>query len=89
MGIGSLDANGYLDFLYVAPYAQRRGVASLILQHLESEAFRRHETEIRSHVSKTALPFFRKNGFQTISDKVNQLGQERLVNFEMKKILKD
>src|SRR4249920_2423186 len=46
LGFGSIDNGGYLDFLYVHPDFQRRGVATAILRFIEAHAISRSILEI-------------------------------------------
>lgn len=62
-GFGSLAADGYLDFLYVSKDHQRMGVAESLLRKIEQKAEEQKNTQIYSHVSKTARGFFEKYGY--------------------------
>ena len=62
-GFGSLAPDGYLDFLYVSKDHQRMGVAESLLRKIEQKAEEQKNTQIYSHVSKTARGFFEKYGY--------------------------
>ncbi len=62
-GFSSLAPDGYLDFMFVHKDFQGRGVASLLLQQIESKAAGLQLPKIWASVSITARPFFRSRGF--------------------------
>lgn len=64
VGFGDLAADGYLDRLYVHRDFQGRGIARAICDWLEMKYA---GTEITTHASVTAQPFFEKRGYQTVS----------------------
>lgn len=64
IGFASLDENARVDFMYVHKDFQNIGVATKLLDALESEAYEKDFTGIWSDVSITAKPFFLKNGFK-------------------------
>ncbi|MBY0426033.1 MAG: GNAT family N-acetyltransferase [Cytophagales bacterium] len=63
VGFGSLASNSHIDLLYVHKNYQRKGIAQQLLDALEQMAIQQGSQELTSHVSKTAFPFFTKNGF--------------------------
>lgn len=87
VGYGSLDNGHYLDFLYVHKDYQRQGIAKFVLCELEKEAARLGVTEISSDVSKTAVLFFRHNGFTVIKENRNTINNVEIINFKMVKKL--
>ena len=66
IGFGDIDADGYLDRLYVHKDYQRRGIATALCNRLESEIEADH---IKVHASITARPFFEKRGYQVIESR--------------------
>lgn len=62
-GFCSLAPDGYLDFLYVSKDHQRMGVAESLLRKIEQKAEEQKNSQIYSHVSKTARGFFEKYGY--------------------------
>jgi putative acetyltransferase len=64
IGFASLDDNACIDFMYVHKDYQNIGVATELLDALESEAYENGFTGIWSDVSITAKPFFLKKGFK-------------------------
>ncbi len=85
VGFGSLDHLSYIDLLYVHKDYQGMGIATQILSELEKEAFRSGTTELTSDVSKTARPFFEKNGFQVTSEQTVAIAGVQLNNYKMVK----
>ncbi len=62
LGFSSIAPDGYLDFLYAHKDYQRHGVASALLKEIETKAAKQKNSEIYSHVNKTAKGFFEKMG---------------------------
>lgn len=67
-GFSSIAKDGYLDFMYVHKDHQRAGVASALLNEIEKKAKEQNNSEIYSHVSKTAKGFFEKMGYEYKED---------------------
>ena len=83
-GFGDIDETGYLDRLYVHKDRIRRGVGGALLTKLEN-AF--PVTEITTHASITAKPFFEAKGYVAVMEqRVTRLGVT-MTNFVMKKSL--
>lgn len=87
MGFGSIEQGEYLDFLYVHPAHLRKGIASKIYALLEQEARSLRKEVIWSDVSKTAVPFFQKQGFTIEQEQRNFIDKVEIINFKMKKNL--
>jgi putative acetyltransferase len=64
IGFASLDETACVDFMYVHKDYQNIGVATQLLDALESESYEKDFTGIWSDVSITAKPFFLKKGFK-------------------------
>lgn len=67
-GFGSIEDNGYLDFMYVHKNYQRHGAAKAILEELERYAKEKNIKEINAIVSHTAKGFFEKYGWKKIRE---------------------
>lgn len=82
VGFGDIAADGYLDRLYVHKDYQRKGVASMLCDVLESAT---EALTITTHASITAKGFFEKRGYRVISE--NQVVRKGVVltNYTMKK----
>ncbi len=85
-GFGSLE-NDYLDMMYVHKDYQRQGVASHLLHQLEKQAAENGIVTIHSDISKTAMPFFEKNGYRVTAEQVNDMNGVIVENLRMEKIL--
>lgn len=69
-GFGSIEDNGYLDFMYVHKDHQRKGVALTLLTELERYSNEQNLKEINAIVSHTAKGFFEKHGWEKIREEV-------------------
>jgi putative acetyltransferase len=85
IGFGSLEENNNIDLMYVHHEHLRKGVAQIIFEDLEKEAKSHIISELIARVSKTAKPFFEKNGFVKVQTKKNKIGNVTIINFAMKK----
>ena len=85
VGYGNIDSSGYLDHLYVHKDFQGRGIASRILEQLESYARSEGCTEIEVHASITAKGFFEKYGYEVLKKQTVELDGIGLENFVMRK----
>ncbi|PWL49114.1 MAG: GNAT family N-acetyltransferase [Clostridiales bacterium] len=87
VGFGDISEQGYLDRLYVHKDHQGQGVATLILSYLESYARSCGCSQIETHASITAQPFFISKGFSVFKEQqVERFGQ-LLTNYIMYKPL--
>lgn len=84
LGFGSIGPDGYLDLLYVHKDCQRRGVAAVLCDFLETL----YPVErVTVHASETARPFFEKRGYRLLRpQRVERRGQT-LTNYVMEKEL--
>ena len=80
-GFGDMDGSGYLDRLYIHAAYQRRGIASAICDRLEAAT----HTDIVTHASMTAKPFFAKRGYLLIQEQQVCRHGIFLTNYVMKK----
>ena len=88
MGFASLENGNYLDLMYVHPHHQRKGVARRLLNELEQLASKYGSTQLFSDVSKTALPFFKKQGFHITKENIFEIHGVEINNFRMSKVIK-
>lgn len=82
LGFGDMDANGYLDRLYVHKDYQRQGIATAICDALESGC---DAPEFTTHASITAKPFFENRGYTEARRQQVQRRGVWLTNFVMGK----
>lgn len=87
VGFGSLSNGDYIDFMYVHKDYQRQGIADKLLSYLEKESQRQGVLILKSDVSKTARPFFERNGFQAINEQTRIIDSIAINNFKMEKVL--
>lgn len=88
VGFTDMTTEGHLDRLYVHKDCQRQGIASALLNQLESEARALGLREMYTEASITAKPFFERQGYQIIQEQVVERKGISLVNFRMSKRLK-
>ena len=81
VGFGDMDANGYLDRLFVHRNYQRQGIASAICDALELPA----KGKIQTHASLTAKPFFEHRGYRVIRKEQAQRNGVSLPYYVMEK----
>lgn len=87
VGFATLDNGNYFDLLYVHKDYQRQGIAQRLLYDIEAEARQVKQPELTSDVSKTAKPFFEKNGFKTTEEQTNIRQGIKIINYKMIKQL--
>ena len=82
VGFGDMDAQGYLDRLYVHKAFQRRGIATAIVEELERAV---SVPTYTVQASVTAMPFFARRGYQVL--RVQQVSRNGVIlkNFWMEK----
>lgn len=64
IGYADVQPTGYIDHFYVSGYAARRGVGTVLFDHLISEAQRLGVEQLSSDVSLSAEGFFERQGFR-------------------------
>ena len=63
LGFGDMEADGHLDFLYVAPEGEGRGIGSALLAALEAVAHAQGSTRTFVEASELARPLFERRGY--------------------------
>ncbi|EEO27290.1 GNAT family N-acetyltransferase [Oxalobacter paraformigenes] len=81
-GFGDIDEKGYIDKLYVHKDFQRKGIATLLCDQLESTV---HENTVIVQASITAKPFFEKRGYKVITEQYVERKGVLLKNYLMEK----
>jgi len=66
VGFADLQPTGYIDQFFVSGLHPRRGIGSLLMAQIHSQAQSSCITELTSEVSKTAEPFFVHHGFHVV-----------------------
>jgi putative acetyltransferase len=69
VGYADLQANGYIDHFFVSGTHARRGIGSLLMEHLLGEATALGLSELTSDVSRTAQPLYEKFGFVVVEQR--------------------
>lgn len=87
VGFGDMTRNGYLDRLFVHKYFQGQGIATALINKLESEARKIGLAKMETEASITAKPFFERRGYQVIEPQTVERKGITLVNFKMSKRL--
>jgi putative acetyltransferase len=87
VGFTSLRDDGYLDFMYVHRHYQGRGIATMLINQLESEARGLLLKEIFVDVSITARPFFMSRGYTIKEMTVKEVKDVTFDNAVMQKVL--
>ena len=79
---------GYLNSLFVHKNYQNRGIATLLLTHIEEYAKENCITEITADVSITAKPFFERKGYRALYRQTVDIEVE-MDNYKMVKELEN
>lgn len=87
LGFGDLECDGHLDFLYIAPEAEGRGVASALYDALEAHARGRAMPLLFMEASELARPLLERRGFVVQARNELKLGDVDIHNFSMEKQL--
>lgn len=87
VGFTDVDAAGYVDMMFVDPGATRQGVASALLDWAVRTATALGATELTTHASITARPFFAARGFEVVAEQHPVLRGVRLTNYRMRRPL--
>ncbi|WP_461163512.1 GNAT family N-acetyltransferase [Arthrobacter sp. R4-81] len=62
-GFSDVDAQGYIDMMFVAPEHGRTGVGTALMSSIFVEASRRGANSLSTNASEAAKKFFEKQGF--------------------------
>lgn len=87
VGFSDLTDEGYLDRLFVHKDFQGQGIASALVDMLESEAKKRNLLVIDTDSSITAKSFFAHKGYNIICSQTVERKGVKLINFKMRKKL--
>ena len=83
-GFGNTGPDGHLDLLYVHRDRQRRGVASVLCNFLETLY---PVDRVTVHASETARPFFERRGYRVLRPQQVERRGQVLTNYVMEKEL--
>src|SRR5437660_1083472 len=87
VGMAEIEPAGFIDYFYVHPRWQDRGIGKALLASLESEAAKLGVNVISADVSITAKAFFLSRGFRITEAKSNIILGHPAPNFRMQKTL--
>ncbi|MED1864387.1 GNAT family N-acetyltransferase [Fictibacillus nanhaiensis] len=87
VGFSDLTHSGHLDRLYVHKHYQRQGIASALVNVIESEARKVNLLSIDTDASITAKPFFEQRGYEVVSPQSVVRKGVSLINYKMTKKL--
>jgi putative acetyltransferase len=87
VGFMSLAENGYVDFAYIRPEAQHRGLFGEMLARIVERATAKGETRLWVHASLMAEPAFARFGFEVTRREQVALGGETFDRCEMERVL--
>ncbi len=84
IGFIELEPDGYIDCLYVHNAHQKNGIASRLLQYVQTIAIMNGLKELYVEASKIAMPLFQRNGFELTSTNIISLRGQSFVNYGMR-----
>jgi GNAT superfamily N-acetyltransferase len=87
VGMAEIEPDGFIDYFYVHPRWQGRGIGTALLDTIESAAMRAGATVVFADVSVTAKSFFLSRGFSITQAKSNVILGHPAPNFRMQKSL--
>jgi putative acetyltransferase len=87
VGMAEIEPDGFIDYFYVHPRWQGRGIGKALLAALESEVAKSGINVITADVSITAKAFFLSRAFRITEAKSNIILGHSAANFRMQKTL--
>lgn len=87
IGFSDLTSSGHLERLFVHKDFQGKGVASALVDKLESEAVKLNILDIDTEASITAKSFFERRGYKIICSQTVEKNGVKLINYQMNKRL--
>lgn len=83
-GFAALKPDGYLNSMFVHKDYQNMGIATALLENIESYAAQKGLNEITADVSITAKPFFLNKGYKILHEQTVDIGIE-MTNYKLTK----
>jgi len=81
-GFASLTTQGEIDFMYLRPEVQGKGLASELITRITAKASASQLSRLTTYASLTATPFFEQHGFHLVrSNKVEIEGVSLMNNY--------
>jgi len=87
VGMAEIESDGFIDYFYVHPRWQGRGIGTALLATLEAEAGALEMRQVFADVSVTAKAFFMSRGFCIMEARSNVILGHPAPNFRMQKRL--
>lgn len=87
IAFGDLETDGHIDFLYCAPEAVGKGVASALCDELEKIARACGVRRLYTEASEVARPLFSRKGFVVTSRRELEIAGAAIHNYAMEKRL--
>lgn len=87
VGFGQLESDGHIDCFYCHNEYQRKGIGSMLLNHIEKTARALGIKRLFTEASITAKPFFQILGFSVIREQQVERRGVYFRNFAMEKLL--
>lgn len=75
---------GYIDFAYILPESQGKGLFRRLYAEIEKLSHARRDPRLWVHASLAAMPAFAALGFSITEKQIVTIGTEKLERFEMK-----
>jgi putative acetyltransferase len=85
VGFMSIGPPGYIDYFFVDPDHQGKGIGKDLYYHIERFAQDRYRKKLIVEASKVARPFFERMGFILLSENQVIVNGQTLTNYTMKK----
>lgn len=85
-GFMSLEPVGYVDFAYIRPASQGRGLFRQLFAWIEQDSIARGNERLWVHASLMAQPAFAAMGFTVVEHEVVQIDGEHLARARMEKV---
>ena len=87
IGYADIQPDGYIDHFYCHHDFQGQGVGKQLFAMLEQTAREKDIRRMYSNVSVTARPFFEVMGFSVETEQLVEVGEQKLKNYRMVKLL--
>jgi len=87
VGYADIQSDGYIDHFFCHHEHQGKGLGTLLFNHLLTTAKKKQISQLYTHASETAKPFFIKRGFTLIEPQTVQVRGQTLTNYILQKDL--
>ncbi|WP_042444308.1 GNAT family N-acetyltransferase [Azospirillum sp. B510] len=87
VAFSDVEPDGHINFLYCAPEAAGRGVASTLVARLEARARALGHPRLHVEASEAARPFLLRHGFTLLTRRELRIGDVQIHNYAMEKWL--